>query len=71
MSWHLDGISSQKSEGRRELRFEQRQYGEFGQVGWPKEVSGGCRLTWKSTEQKATGEWCEGARHRAGFYAAV
>ena len=31
----------------------------------------GVQLTWKSTEQKATGEWCEGARHRAGFYAAV
>ena len=31
----------------------------------------GCRLTWRSAEEKVSGEGCEGARHRAGFYAAV
>ena len=27
----------------------------------------GCRLTWRSTEEKVSGEGCEGARHRAAF----
>ena len=31
----------------------------------------GCRLTWRSTEEKVSGEGCEDPRHRAGFYAAV
>ena len=30
-----------------------------------------CRLTWRSAEEKASGEGCEDARRRAGFYAAV
>ena len=26
-----------------------------------------CRLTWRSAEEKVSGEGCEGARHRAAF----
>ena len=31
----------------------------------------GCRLTWRSAEEKVSGEGCEDGWHRAGFYAAV
>ena len=31
----------------------------------------GCRLTWRSAEEKVSGEGCEGVRQRTGFYASV
>lgn len=41
MSWHLDGISSEKSEGRRELRLEQRPFPRALWRGHPPSVSTG------------------------------
>ena len=39
---------------------------ELGQV-WVRRRAARCRLTWRSAEEKVSGEGCEGARRRAAF----